>query len=248
MMRAVRRSFEAKGVRVKDALGVRHGRYWSYLCTDTACCPGDGRAVPIAGTADHSRVAAPFVAIGSAPLADRPALQASIAPVSGDRRTVLEAAYLAARGTPLTYPILRWMEAVRRHAAGDGRRPGRAFTTVEAVRLIVGLSDDLVRDEVLSWTAGESNTGVLAVLRELTPLALPPFDSQVLTALAWAAFAFGDGALASVALERALRADPEHSLGRLLATALDSGASPTQLHDISRALRGAPVRQDLDVG
>jgi hypothetical protein len=106
------------------------------------------------------------------------------------------------------------------------------------VRLIVGINDVLVRDEVLSWTAAGSNTGVLDVLRELAPLALPPFDTNVLAALAWAAYAFGDGAVASVALERALRADPDHALAGLLATALDAGVTPTHLHEISRALGG----------
>jgi hypothetical protein len=238
LMRAIRRAFEAEGVQVRDALGVREGRYWSYLCTDTTCCPGEGRAVPVAGTTDHSKVAAPFIAVGAAPLANRPALEASIHPITGTRRTDLDAAYLLALAQPAEYPILRWMEAVRRYAAGDGRRPDRALSTVESVRLIVGLNDLPVRDEVLGWTAGGSNTGVLAVLRELAPLALPPFDTQVLAALAWAAFAFGDGALASVALERALRADPDHSLAGMLATALDSGVTPTHLHEISRALGG----------
>ena len=238
LMRAIRRAFDAEGVHVKDALGVREGRYWSYLCTNVTCCPDDGRAVPVAGTADHSKVAAPFVAVGTAPLANRLALEASIRPVTGARKTDLDAAYLLALGQPAAYPLLRWMEAVRRYAAGSGRRPHRALSTVEATRLIVGLNDVLVRDEVLSWTAAASNTGVLAVLRELAPLALPPFDTDVLAALAWAAYAFGDGALASVALERALRADPEHSLAGLLATALDGGVTPTHLHEISRALGG----------
>jgi Domain of unknown function (DUF4192) len=68
----------------------------------------------------------------------------------------------------------------------------------------------------------------------------------VLAALAWAAFASGDGALASVALERALTADPGHSLAGLLATALDSGVTPTQLHGISREL--GSVLQNQEAG
>jgi hypothetical protein len=246
VMRAVRRACEAEGIHVRDALGVREGRYWSYLCTDTTCCPPGGRAVPVAGSPDHSKVAAPFVAIGAAPLANRPALEASIVPVTGKRRTALDAAYRDALEKPVSYPSLRWMEAVRRYAGTEGGRPARAFATSEAVRLIVGLNDVLVRDEVLSWTAADSNTGVLAVLRELAPLALPPFDTDVLAALAWAAFAFGDGALASVALERALTADPEHTLAGLLAAALDSGVTPTQVHEISRALGGLLAEQELD--
>jgi hypothetical protein len=238
LMRTVRRACEREGIRVKDALGVLAGRYWSYLCTDTSCCPPGGRSVPVAGSADHSKVAAPFVAIGAAPLVNRAALEASIEAVTGKRRTALDAAYLLALKKPVSHPSLRWMEAVRRYAGKEGGRPARAFVTSEVVRLILALNDVLVRDEVLSWTAADSNTGVLAVLRELAPFALPPFDTNVLAALAWASFSFGDGALASVALERALTADPQHSLAGLLASALDSGVTPTQLHEISRQLGG----------
>lgn len=33
------RTFRQDGILVRDALGVREGRYWSYLCRDVACCP-----------------------------------------------------------------------------------------------------------------------------------------------------------------------------------------------------------------
>ncbi len=103
----------------------------------------------------------------------------------------------------------------------------------EATRLIVSLRDVAVRDEIISWTAGEALTGIFALLKELAPLALPPFDTQLLTTLAWAAYSDGDGALAAMALERVLDADPEHRLAQLLWTALEGGIEPTILRELS---------------
>jgi hypothetical protein len=231
LIRALRRA----GFHVQDALGVRDGRYWSYLCTQPSCCPAGGRPVPAAGDGDHSRVAATFVAVGAAPLASREELSASVATLSDERRAQLTACFDAAVAAPSAHPIDRWWTAVRRYATGPPR-PGGALTLAEAACLIVALRDVAVRDEVVSWAAGDAITGVLAVLRELAPLALPPFDTQLLATLAWAAYSFGDGALAAVALERALAAEPGHSLARLLTLALETGVTPEQLRGIGLAL------------
>jgi hypothetical protein len=237
LMRNLTSAAERAGVQTKDALGIRAGRYWSYVCKDASCCPPEGLPMPLAGAAAHNKVAAPFIATGAAPLASREALEASIAPVAGAHFEQLDSAYDTALKQPAAYPLERWMEAVRRY--GDGvPRPRRALSPGESVRLIVALQNVLVRDEVLSWTSDDGLSGVLAVLRHLAPLALPPFETQVLASLAWAAFANGDGALASVALERTLTVDPDHRLATLLAAALESGVTPGELHRVSRAMAG----------
>jgi hypothetical protein len=232
LIRAVRRD----GLHVQDALGIREGRFWSYLCSNPGCCPPEGRPVPPSGDADHSRVAATFVALGSAPMSSREQLAASVT-VTDARRVELAPIYEQALARPAAHPIDRWWTAVERYTAGPPR-PGSALTPAEAARLVVSLRAVAVRDEVLSWTTGDEVTGVLAVLRELAPQALPPYDAQLLATLAWAAYSFGDGALAAVALERALRAEPDHSLARLLMLALEAGVTPEQLRTISRAVSG----------
>ncbi len=230
LIRALRR----EGVGVKDALVVASGRFWSYLCDEPRCCPPNGRAIPVAGAPDHSLVASSFVAMGTAPLASREALSASVGP-SPERQAELAPAFERALGAPAAYPLERWWEVVRRYTDGPAR-PGRTLPDSEIAQLVVSLRDVIVRDEIVSWTAGTEIAGVLAVLRELAPLAPPPFDVQVLASLAWAALSFGDGALAAVALERAHDADPEHNLARLLGVALESGVTPQQLRSISTEL------------
>lgn len=238
LARSLIRTFRQAGIHVQDALGVREGRFWSYLCRDGSCCPPEGRTVPAAGEDDHSRVAATFVAIGAAPLASRDELDATLAGVSGPRATEVRACLDDALRAPPAHPVERWSNLVERYSNGPPR-PGHALPLAEAARLIVSLRDVAVRDEIISWTAGEALEGVLTLLRELAPLALPPFDTQLLATLAWAAYSAGDGALASMALERALNAHPHHSLAQLLWTALEAGIDPAKLREVSHQAFGA---------
>ncbi len=235
LVRAVRR----EGLTVVDALVVQQGRFWSYVCTNRRCCPPQGRPVPKAGQPDHSLVASAFVALGTAPMASRDELHASIGPAAAERHLELAPAFEEALEAPDASPLVRWRAVVERHVEAPPRRP---LPDSEVAHLVVSLSDVLIRDEILSWTAGEEIAGVLAVLRELAPLAPPPFDTQVLASLAWAAYCHGDGALAAAAVNRALDCDPKHSLSRLLEMALTNGVAPESLRGVGRDLRRLETR------
>jgi hypothetical protein len=226
LIRAVRRA----GLTVVDAIVVHRGRFWSYLCDEPRCCPPEGRPLPTAGQPDHSLVASTFVAMGAAPMASREALHASIGAAAPERQAQLWPAFERALEAPAADPIDRWWEVVQRYREVPPRAP---LPDDEAAQLVVSLGDVLIRDEVISWTAGDEISGVLAVLRELAPMAPPPFDTQVLASLAWSAYSFGDGALASAALNRALDSDPMHNLSRLLEVALTNGVDPEKLRSVS---------------
>ncbi len=238
-MRSLMTALERAGVEVRDALGVCDGRFWSYVCRRASCCPPEGRPIPEAGGPDHAMVAAPLIAHGAAPLASRRELEASVEQLSGSQRAQLSRAYDEVLAEPVQHPIEGWLAAVAlRMELPPG--PGRALPMSDAVRLIVALDDVLIRDTVVSWTATDALDAVLDLLQELVPLALPPYDVEPLATLAWAAFAAGRGALAAVALERALRTDPGHSLSRMLDAALQGGITPDQLGDVSRELLATP--------
>ena len=51
--------------------------------------------------------------------------------------------------------------------------------------------------------------------------------------LAFSAYARGDGPLAGVSLEAALRCDPSHRMAGMLDTALQSGMRPEQIRELA---------------
>jgi Domain of unknown function (DUF4192) len=70
---------------------------------------------------------------------------------------------------------------------------------------------------------------------ECTRRAPTPLDAAPATLLAVSAWLRGDGAMANVALSRALDSEPDYALARLLAQALAACIAPAEL----RALIGA---------
>jgi Domain of unknown function (DUF4192) len=67
----------------------------------------------------------------------------------------------------------------------------------------------------------------------------PELAAAPATLLAFAAWRAGDGAVASIALDRAFDADPAYPMARLLSDAIDNGLSPRTFLDVAPP---APVR------
>ncbi|OKI45723.1 hypothetical protein A6A27_37930 [Micromonospora sp. CB01531] len=94
--------------------------------------------------------------------------------------------------------------------------------------LSVLLADIAVRDY-----AGEATGDQLwhlALWTDLTRRATPAYAAAPATLLALTAWQQGQGALASVALNRALAADPHYRLARLIDHALRHGIPPNALN------------------
>jgi len=81
-------AFRKAGATVVDELHVEDGRFWSYLCTDSSCCPPEGQPCEPA----HSVVAAEATFAGAVALPNRQALSEQLAPVTGDDREAMKAA------------------------------------------------------------------------------------------------------------------------------------------------------------
>lgn len=223
--RAARRS----GIEVVDRLLVRGGRWWSYACTDPACCPPGGTPVdPSASTPALALVAAQGALAGRAVLGSRAELVAALAeprdPAVGERVAAavrLRARRVADEGrVPVGRDALRlWRRAFGRAGEGPALRPDTtAF-------LVASLTDVLVRDAVLTW-ALEDDDALLSLLLQLAAASAPPHDADVCALVGWVAHLRGDGALANVALDRALAGSPGHALAALCRSALDSQVGP----------------------
>ena len=228
------------GVGVRAALLVRAGRWWSYDCARPCCAPGAGTALPegvpvleVASVAtgmvverDRSDLAR---RIAGPPDASTGAMAAACARVAVEcSNRVLEVGFDAVAEES-------W-SAVTAAAARCRPGPSRpALTDREVARVVWGLRDRDVRDRALERARGADASAAEVLWTDCTRRAPAPLDAAPATLLAVSAWLRGDGAMANVALERALAGEPGYALAGLLTQALAQCVSPAEL----RALIGA---------
>lgn len=238
-----------QGIPVIDTLLVRRSRWWSYGCADTSCCPTEGTLLPTNSTTAADQVAAAAVMRGVAVLDDRAALVASIRPAADPRAAAeLQLVYddigraLPSDGsTPLsrgdaagaraqTVDLLG--QAVRRYAVGPCR-----LSDVETARIVLGLRDKVARDTAATLVLDRHDQALCRLLVDLAQRAPSPVAAPVCTVLAWVAYQQGAGALANVALERALDSEPGYEMALLLEHAFDAQLPPAAMRELTRRVR-----------
>jgi hypothetical protein len=209
----VRDAIEAAGVPVLDALRAADARYWSYLCTEPSCCPPEGKPYEVAGSA----VATEAVVAGYVALPSRDVLARRLEPVPSP--SVAEAtrrALLAPPAGPGTVD-----DAVLR------QRAGARLTDEEVARLTVALADPVVR--AYAWESAGADPGThVCVWTDVLRRCEPGLVVAPAALLAYAAWRAGEGAVASIALSRALDADAADPMVVLMAEALSGGLAPVQ--------------------
>jgi hypothetical protein len=226
------------GITLHDMLRVEDGRYWSYACQDPRCCPPEG--VPF-NPADHPAAQA-LAAAGNAALSDRAALAATIAPPGGlaadamrhaVRRAEDHISGILRRGASAggRAPAVQQMVAEGLRAVQDAiatYRDGRQITTDDQfAQIAVGINDLRVRDD--AWARMEpahakAHLRLWADVVRRAPARYVPAPASLLAFTAWQS---GNGALANVAAQRALAANPEYSMALLLLEAISAGAPPS---------------------
>jgi hypothetical protein len=238
-----------RGIGVVEALLVRRGRWWSYHCADPACCSGSGSPVPDRLTPAASHYAAESVLSGAVVLADREELVRSVEPglhaVAGAAReqAVCRAADTLAAAAERDGPAGAREMTLRtfdRLAAAWAER-GTAPDADDAALVTLGLHDSRTRDEVMTLVLDHDPGVLVGMLCDLARRTGDDVAAPVCTVLAWAAYADGGGALASVAAERALRASPGYSMAQLVLDGLSQMVPPSAIREVSR-----DVRTDLD--
>lgn len=240
----------ARDLLVRDALRVDAGRWWSLLCDDASCCGPQGRPVDAAVAAT---VAAEFAIIGRAPLADRESLVRGMSAdpegIESVRGRVQVTADLLARMPRRA--LERWRDHTIGETLSQFDRATRAQDRTsapqpeEVAMLVAGLRDVRVRDTVL-WEcarmAGDERMAALSVLMVGLRCAPAGAVAPVATCCALVAWLAGDGARASVAVERALADDPAYSLAQLLVQSLSAGMPPEAWQQATAGLTRSECR------
>lgn len=119
------------------------------------------------------------------------------------------------------------MAAAARVAAGE------PLSDTEMATLGCALTDAQVRDILYALAVGESAGEVESLWALLARTLPPPWRVEALVLIAFSAYARGDGPLAGVSLQEALRGAPEHRMAGMLDTALQSGLRPEDIRDLA---------------
>jgi hypothetical protein len=234
---AIRESARRTGLQLRDVLRVESGRYWSYLCRNPDCCPPQG--VPL--DPRHPAGAA-MDAAGVPVLPDRAALAASIGPLGGITRTSMQAATRRAE----THAISLLNQVSRSGRTRDARRlvlreglsavsdalatyrqGGRFVTDDQVAWLALALTSLRVRDDAWARMDVDFRDAHSRLWTDVVRRAEPTYLPAPACLLAFTAWQSGNGALANVALDRALAVDPGYSMALLLRDTIDAGAPPS---------------------
>jgi hypothetical protein len=220
---------------IREVLRAEGGRYWSALCQDAGCCPEEGVSFD---PCSHP-AAAVLNQAGLDAYPDRAALARSLEPEPGTAQATRQA----------TGRALRRIDRLITRAQRDGKDPVRSLAQAgrRAVRaailryrsggeitdrgrlafLAVVLADLRVRDDAWARMDPEHRARHLRLWTDVVTGAAPEFVPAPASLLAFTAWQSGEGALANVAVERALAADPDYSMALLIADAVQAGLPPS---------------------
>jgi hypothetical protein len=229
---AIEREAARIGCELLDAMLVVGERWRSLLCDSPDCCPPGGRTM----STGPSAFAAAATYEGVVALADRAELEAVLDPDPDGVRARLGAALEVVENDAVTAVLDGHMRRHRRSviralfaAARESAEPGWSGLDDAAVaRFGAALPEIAVRDAV--WMAvDDGRIDGRPLWRDLARRLPAPYDAPPLFLFGWASWRAGDGALAGIAAERAVRSDGEYSAADLLLAALDRGVDPRQL-------------------
>jgi len=235
------------GVRVLDVICVRAGRAFT-APTAAAELRAVGEQLPGHDDPQLLLMQAATAMQGRGMLPDREALRRSIA---GPTRAASAAATDLAAGRLLRM-LGRPIDSAGLGMAADTLLDralidvgaGRRIASGDPAMIALLLADVTVRDAVVVRAVTEMEEPWLPVLIAAAG-ALPDADCAELCAvLAMAAYRRGDGALAQVAIDRTLSADPAHRLSRLLLGVMASGMPPAELALLATSAQQQPAADD----
>ena len=227
-----------RGLRLHELLRVEDGRYWSYVCANPDCCPPEGVRFDV----QASPAAAAMTVAGLVAYPDRAALAGTLAPVTGPAARAMERATIRARTRAAKLvslgarggldPATRLLAEAGRRAVRDAiasYRAGRPVTAADPVAwLSVTLAHLPVRDDAWARMDPEYRDAHLRLWSDVVRRARRAYLAAPASLLAFTAWQCGEGALANIALDRALAADPGYSLAQLLRDILDAGVPPSE--------------------
>ncbi len=190
-----------------------------------------------------SSVAAEMTVAGNVTLPGRAALEAAVAPLGDPVRTAMRHATARAENRVRTLiadasRAGRIRRQLPRSVIDDGLRAvsaaistyrtgGQISSDDEIAWIALTLADLRVRDDAWARMDPEHTDAHLRLWTDVVRRAEPAYVPAPACLLAFTAWQAGNGALANVALSRALEADPGYSMAMLLGEAVGGGLPPS---------------------
>ncbi|MEU3448296.1 DUF4192 domain-containing protein [Streptomyces thermolilacinus] len=256
----------ALDVPVYEALCLSDGRFWSYVCPDSDCCPPDGTALAPPGTSVMAAAAAYAGIHVRGSLRD---MEARLRPRTASAIVAEQERALDTASAALVRRILdttarqgvrddtirlaqRLIDRLADHPplAGQDASDSRDDALIaheEAAELIVGLQDRRTRDRAAEWMEGREADHALRLWRALARRCVGVYGEHAAAPLSlagWVAWSTADEPSARVAIGLALEADPEYVFARLLHQACNEQLDPETLRACLRGEREARTRAE----
>jgi len=233
-----RRASSIHGLTISEILRVQDQRYWSYLCAEPDCCPPEG--TPFDLRADPAWTT--MTGVGIKVLGSRDDLAKTVAALDGAAGEIARRATQRAEAKASTL-IARVGRTGRRgqarrliaaagissvsSALASYRRGQRITNPDQLAWLSVVLRDLRVRDDAWARMDPKHREPYGRLWTDMTKAARPGYIAAPACLLAFAAWQNGNGALANVALDRALADQPGYSMAELLRQVIDNGVPPS---------------------
>lgn len=241
---ALLEELDSRDIGYTELLLVRDGKWSSYTCAQE-CCPPEGTPLPATPSSELLELEAQRALQGRAVLPSRTALADTVRGPRSLRLVALEQRYEVA-GPAFGDEVRRTGAATARSGTLELARScleqyadsGDLAGDDDAVRILVGLEDKLARDALITWGLDDRFEVVVAFLSGLARCALDENAAPICTVVAAVAYQNGDGALAAVALERALHNDPGYEMARMLDTLLQNQVDPSRIREMAQQVKG----------
>ncbi|CAM5393991.1 hypothetical protein SALBM135S_08107 [Streptomyces alboniger] len=255
LAQVLRTACGALDVPVFEVVCISDGRFWTYCCPDTRCCPPEGIPLLRPGT---SVLAAASTYMGVRVDATQSGIRARLAPwTTGgaveEQERALDAAGLALiprmldeEGQDTAEETLDLARRVLARLADAPTVPGTSaaddrddelIAHDEAAALIIGLQVRTTRDRAAAWMEGDAAPAALRLWRALARRCVGAYTEHAAAPLSlagWVAWSLGDLVEGQEALDMALCVDSEYMFALLLHRACNEGMDP---EPIRRCLR-----------
>jgi Domain of unknown function (DUF4192) len=227
----LQQALDLVGIEVGGNLSTNGRMWWSHTCNEPECCPVQGTQLD-AGIMNSVR--AEYVYAGYAPLPSREQLTARI---TRDEGRVFRVQQALARRQP-AQSTQRWRDGQVRFLTGlflpknSCGAPVIPMTPAQTGRMVRALDDIRVRDVVLHRLVVRGHhcercwEGTIETLCDALRAMPEGRSAPSATILALVSWMRGEGALATICIQRALGEDPDYRLGRLAAGLMAQGTDP----------------------